>query len=426
MVLQKWYAPRLNNFKLKEYSGQKALDIRISTDPDDIPVPLKFETMRPLFKLVQELYTTAVSANKDPDKIYRSEMFPQIKCKEIPSNSLSPAFAGHISTIRVPKSALYPTGSGVSPHTYLRLFGKHAVNDPIVMFGRTPGLVLDYKIDGKWVKGLPAPADDGTYELVFFVPQCDSKLKSDVKDNNAGKPFGEYLRSREKSDHMDWTDSAKVRIISNIQSRIASKCNDIYKEEDYTPVESTASRLAGLLGRKLGLRTVRKSSGSSGSGSGGGSTYKGNNLEMAFSRPQFVGDKSIEVSFTVKFKNNQRRANIGLYVETATASSFDATTWRNKIETSFPLRIEKIYSCETRGEPTGNVAVPITGECSDSNQIINNQITKIVRNINGFGDTISFSVENNQDRATVSGIVRISSDDKKYSCLLKESSAGGE
>lgn len=426
LAVQKWYAPRLNNFRLKEYSGQKALDIRISSGPDDVPVSLRFENMRPLFQLIQELYTTAVSANKDADNIYKSGLFPQIKCRRIPSNALIPAFAGYISAIRVPKSALYPTGSGVSPHTYLRLFGKHAVNDPIVMFGRTPGLVLDYKIDGKWIKGLHSPADDGTYELVFFVPRCDSILKLDVKDNYAGKPFGEYLRSREKSDHMDWTDSAKVRIIANIQSQIISKCNEIYNEEDCVPVESAASRLSGLLGRKLGLRAMKKTSGGGGGGGGGGSSYKATNLDMTFTRPQFVGSKAIEVTFTLKFKNNRRKANIGLYVETATASSFDATTWRNKIETSFPLRIEKIYLCETNGEPTGNVAVPISGECTDSCPVICNEDTRITMSKNGFGDIVGFSVENYGDRATVSGVARISSADRKYSCLLKEASSGGE
>lgn len=427
LAVQKWYAPRLNNFNLEKYSGQKALDIRISKDPDDYSVPLKFDRMRPLFQLIQELYTTAVSANVSGAERYRSEFFPGIKTQAIPSKSLRPHIAGHIATIRVPKDALYPsTGTGISPHTYLRLFGKHAVNDPITMFARTPGLILDYKIDGKWVKGLHAPSDDGTYELVFFVPRCDSYLVPDINDSNAGKPFGEYLRSREKSDHMDWVDSAKVRIVSNIQGQVVSKCNELFGEEDYEPVESTASRLSGLIGRRLGLRVSSKPSAKGPGGETGETSYKATNLNVSLSSPRFVGNGVIDIAFKLKFKNNRKTATLGLYVETATTSSLDSETWHKKIETDFPLRIEKIYNCETAGEPTGNAVMKIDGECSDVGSGISNSITTVRQVSNSYGERVCFSVDNREERAVVSGVVRISTADKKYSCLLKESAIGSE
>ena len=46
------------------------------------------------------------------------------------------------------------SSSSLEPYTYLRFFGNPAKNDPVVMFARTPSMILDYKIDDKTIMSL--------------------------------------------------------------------------------------------------------------------------------------------------------------------------------------------------------------------------------------------------------------------------------
>jgi hypothetical protein len=74
LAIQKWYAPKLDNKNLKGYSDQKRLVARVNDEP------IRFQDMRPLFQLVQELYTSALSANSKGKQTYLSEKFDGIKC----------------------------------------------------------------------------------------------------------------------------------------------------------------------------------------------------------------------------------------------------------------------------------------------------------------------------------------------------------
>ena len=101
------------------------------------------------------------------------------------------------------------------------------------MFARTPGMVLDYKIDGKWAKGLIKPEDDDEYIVAFYVPNCAVKIKNDkAAGEYAGESFGEYLRKCEKSDHMDWDDKSNLTIVSNLKAQVVAKINSGIKREE--------------------------------------------------------------------------------------------------------------------------------------------------------------------------------------------------
>lgn len=161
LAVQKWYAPRVFNKELKKYSDQKWLAIRVNG------TPITHDNMRPLFRLIQELYTSALSENCHGVEPYKSDLYPFIKCVSIPSQKLVGGSSGHAAYIQVTKDEL-GAGSAIKPYTYLRKFGKSALNDPIVMFARTPGMILDYEIDGKWAKGLNKPEEDDEYIFVFL------------------------------------------------------------------------------------------------------------------------------------------------------------------------------------------------------------------------------------------------------------------
>ena len=412
LAVQKWYAPKIFNKHLADYSKQKWLAVRINGNA------IKDNTMRPFFQLVQELYTSALACNAN--KVYESDKFDCIECVSVPSARVEGQKTGHVAYARIKQTQLSANGSMIKPYTYLRLFSKSPLNDPIVMFARTPGLVLDYKIDGKWAKGLIKPEDDDEYIVAFYVPNCSVKIKNDkAAGEYAGESFGEYLRKCEKSDHMDWDDKANLSIVSNLKAQVVAKINSGIKSEEQSPVEGTVSKLSGKLGRKLlpKINFGKTSSGGSGGSGGTGGGGKSDNLSIEL-MPSIRPD-CVEVKFILTFKNLRKNVNLGLFIETETGV-MDAEAWESNINNNFPVKIDRIESVHTFATNSKNT-LPMVNVCNSQNPCVSNDYTQIkllytesCKNVRGM------SVSNDITNAVVFGTILIRTDDKKYVCTIKE------
>lgn len=414
LAVQKWYAPRVYNKAVKEYAAQKWLAVRVNGNP------ITDANMRPLFRLVQELYTSALSANQGATQPYKSKAFPFIKCVSIPSQKLTGNKAGHAAYIRITKDEMGAGSSSINPYTYLRLFGKTSLNDPIVMFARTPGMILDYKIDDKWAKGLIKPENDDEYIFVFFVPDCKVTLKNDpTAGAYAGKPFGEYLRKSEKSDHMDWLDPSSFTLVANIKNQICNKVNSALRGSSEGPVEGTTSKLSGKLGKRL-LPTTnfgkRTKGGGSGSGSGGGSSV--DSLEFILGEKIYVDD-SIIIDFSAKFCNTKKKAVIGIFVESETGL-MDLSSWQQNIGTMFPIMVDAIWDCKTFAQNSGKELM-LPSDCNTDHKECASDFTKI-RIITGDENegVCGFEIENTITNAVVNGKLVIRTANRKYRCSIKE------
>lgn len=411
LAVQKWYAPKIFNKHLADYSEQKWLAIRINGNA------IKDNTMRPFFQLVQELYISALACNAN--KVYKSDKFDCIECVEVPSARVEGQKTGHVAYARIKQTQLSASGSMIKPYTYLRLFSKSPLNDPIVMFARTPGLVLDYKIDGKWAKGLIKPEDDDEYIIAFYVPNCSVKIKNDkAAGEYAGKSFGEYLRKCEKSDHMDWDDKSNLTIVSNLKAQVVAKINSGIRSEEQSPVEGTASKLSGKLGRKL-LPKINfgktSSGGSGGSGASGGGKADNLSIELI---PTIKSD-CVEVKFILTFKNLRKNVNLGLFIETETGV-MDAEAWESNINNNFPVKIDRIESAHTFATNSKNT-LPMVNVCNSQNPCVSNDYTEIKLLYTESGNNVSgICVSNDITNAVVFGTILIKSDDKKYVCTIKE------
>ncbi|MED9904189.1 MAG: hypothetical protein UFG06_08395 [Lachnospiraceae bacterium] len=412
LAVQKWYAPKIFNKHLAEYCEQKWLAVRINGNA------IKDNTMRPFFQLVQELYISALACNAN--KIYKSDKFDCIECVSVPSARVEGQKTGHVAYARIKQTQLSANGSMIKPYTYLRLFSKSPLNDPIVMFARTPGLVLDYKIDGKWAKGLVKPEDDDEYIVAFYVPNCSVKIKNDkAAGEYAGKSFGEYLRKCEKSDHMDWDDKANLTIVSNLKAQVVAKINSGIKSEEQSPIEGTASKLSGKLGRKLlpKINFGKTSSGGSGGTGGSGGGGKADNLSIELI-PAIRPD-CVEVKFILTFKNLRKNVNLGLFIETETGV-MDAEAWESNISNNFPVKIDRIESAHTCATNSKNT-LPIINVCNSQNPCVRNDYTELKLLYTNSGSNVrGMSVSNDITNAVVFGTLLIKADDKKYVCTIKE------
>ena len=411
LAVQKWYAPKLDNKNLKAYSEQKRLVVRVNDEP------IRFQDMRPLFQLVQELYTSALSANKFGKQTYISEKFDGIKCVQIPSNKIVGEKAGHVATIIIDSSE-FGGGSTIPPKAYLRMFNTLSNNDPIVMFARAAGIVLDYKADEDWTKGMIKPEGENNYLISFFVPDCSLQIKRTYWDSGLEKnDFGEYLRRCEKSDHMDWEDDSKRTIVTNIKSQVVKKINNCYKKQDASELSGAASRLSGKLGRSLfpqiGIRK-KKNGGSGGSGGGSG---KINNFLLELSSSIF-DNNSVSMDFKMTFKNNLKEMIIGVFVESE-VGFVDAKTWASEIGTPFPITVPMISNCQTYAV-NSDKSENFISACSPGCRIIHNSYSQIELVYTEAGDVLGIKIKNDITNAVITGHIVLMSSDKKYCFTLKE------
>ena len=411
LAIEKWYAPRIFNKQLENIPGYKWLGVRVDGKP------IKYNTMRPFFQLCQDLYNTALF--RCYGKEYKSEKFAGIECISIPSQKVEGNKSGYAAYIRIKDSQLSSTGSMIKPYVYLRLFDKSALNDPIVMFTRTPGMILDYKIDGKWAKSLVKPENDDEYIIVFYVPDCTKRLKKDKSIlGYSGQNFEKYLRECEKSDHMEWDDKSNLTIITNIKTQLCSKVNNGLRSENSGPVEGTASKLSGKLGKRL-LPNINfgKTSGKGpggGSGGGGGSSA---NLNVKFV-PIIIPDGMI-IEFDLLFSSSRKSAAFGLFVETETGV-MNAETWENNIGNSFPIHLEEISEITVTSENTGKKCV-FNKNCNQNNKAIENDFSKVELIYTKSGNIISgFQVENDITHARIIGKLVIKTTDRKCVLAIKE------
>ncbi len=425
LSIQKWYAPKIHNRELEKYNNKWLL---VSVDNK----PIRKQDLLPFFKLVQELYNTALAKGNDCD--YSSQEFPEIKTLPISITkyfSIGAIKIGYIAIIKISKSELNLDTNVLSPYDYLGKFeADGGVNEPIVMYARDPGMVIDYAITGAWVKGIIPPDSQEDFFFAFFVPISNKKIKQDFSiPEFAGLTLGEYLRECEASDHMGWNDPVKMQIVQRIQKnaiKLINKHIKAYYIDNNNNVDATASKLSGRLGRSLlprigygkpGNSGGGNGTGGGGSGSGGGfnraggikfdiisRTIKGNLIEMAFSLKLFMPKKTASLSLMVASE----------------AGWIDPSSWTEEIGTEFPLIIKNCYIDSVKTDVINN-PYSIGKNCSEEE----NSISTEILDVNLQAETSSSKYTQIDFKAHVQspqiiGTIEILSYDKKYQFTFRE------
>lgn len=419
----RWYAPKIGNKSLNAFPEHKWLDVRIND------VAIRSKDMNPIFQLAQELYSSALYANANME--YAMDNFcNEIEVVKIPSRRIQGGVAGHAAVARIPFAKLQRLDCPQNPRIYLRLFSFKNENDPIVMFSRTPGLILDYKNAGPWAQKILRSEEEEVYTFVFFAPICDREIKAvdtgkDGLDGLNGLPLGEYLRRCEKSDHMNWEDSTGVNIITNIQGQIASKINAKIKPLSVVSGATASVSLANRLGRRLlpSLKEEKKRGRGGSGGEGGGSTTT-KNLKMTIEPPSFYGDCT-EVPFQLLFSNSRKSASFELFVQDESGATLGAKQWRDLFGTAFPMSISSIEACKSQTDAGRGAIAPFTNDWEEGDAPISNELSSIdVIREEPSGPAIGFTVNNTENNLLVYGALVLASDDRKLACSLAEAKRG--
>ena len=414
LAIQKWYCPKIHNRNLKSYCDDKKwLLVSVNNDP------ITKDELLPFFNLVQELYTTAIAKNYGHD--YQSEHFPGITTHPVNINGyFDGRTTGYVSVIRISKDDLSGEQMALSPYDYVGHFEADGeLNEPIVMYTRDPGMVIEYSITGAWVKNIPAPESASDFLFAFYMPDTRKHIKSDLSVKEfAGKTLGEYLRACEASDHMGWSDPAKMQIVDRIQKNTVNRIVSISSSQTEQKVEATASRLSGKLGRMLLPRVGYTKN--SGGGSGTGGTGAGGKIkDISFETLSQVNNSTeLIIEFLLQFSHAKKNVDVAIIVDSE-GGRIDPTAWQKDIGTPFPANIValQIHSIKS---PIIENGLQMGAACNSSVQEIETEFVKVgIHHAENSTEYSSFTVAANVLNLELRGALKIKARDKKYKFSLR-------
>lgn len=413
LAIQKWYAPKLFNKNLDTYNDYKRLNVRVNG------VSINREKMRFFFRLVQDLYTTALSHNLGGEKFVSLTWGDKITCKEVRvKNYLDNQKTGHVAIARLTLEELNGPGSSIVPHKFLRYFNMD--DEPIVMFSRKLGMIIDYAVSDDWTKSIAPSENKGEIIFAFYLPDSDNKLLTTVP-THSGETLEKYLRSCEKSDHMSWHDDAKMDLVNKIKRNTSNQVNRATSVAQDVAPEGTTSRLAVKLGRtllpQLGYGRPAKKGVSGGGESGGGSGSSSANLLFSVLGYSTAGNTML-LEFEVVFKNAKRHADIAIFVESE-SGLLSAETWEQDIQTRFPISIASVTSLVITSGNQGQVICmndlfPGIEDISESDYA-NIRISKS----DSFNTPCKITIDTTINNAKITGTIAITTTDKKYCCSVR-------
>lgn len=411
LAIERWYAPKIHNRELQNFCNKKWLMVSVNN------VFIKKQDMLPVFQLVQELYLTSIA--KTYSNEYKSQLFPDIKC--LPVNIMgyfTGKTSGYVSMIRINKSDLNGTQNLLSPYDFIGKFeADGGLNEPIVMYARDPGMVIEYAVTGPWVKNITPPDSPDEFIFAFFFPDTEKQLRADLPvEEFAGVKLGEYLRECEASDHMGWNDPVKMQIVQRIQRNTVNQITGQLKKVDDIKIDATASKLSNRLGKNLLPRVgYGKNTSSNGGSGGGGSGTKIANISLELSS-QTIFNNEVDMDFTLKLMHGKKKARISLLIASE-GGWIDPESWKEDIGTDFPVVFSE---CFLSGITTS------VSECNGINQSCTNDTPLRLEEAD---ITLSKLENSNQPTSvdfisyvlnpTFTGKLRIKAFDKKYRFSFK-------
>lgn len=349
-AIQKWYAPIINNFELRKY-GRKFLNAYVNGDDEMI----RKDDMYPIFKLVQELYTTAYA--KLVKQQYNS-MYP-IVCKESEGSFRQHLYKlGYVAFSKIQLKDLQGEELLLPPNVYMNVSDTD-YNGSITLYTRDLGMVLNY--DETWVNSKEFSVSPEELLVAFFVPNTSTEIDFGGEDVN----LGAYLRVREEADHMKWDDDPaimKVKCVKQIKNSVDTAVRKHFNPESFEVYEeSDLSEFAGILGEKLFPREKKMpKGGSGGGGSGGGTGRSEKGFTFFASNSQITPEGRIKVSYELELKEN---TTVAVKTKVSSAVAIDAEKWKEKIGTAYPIKVMNLVIDTKAAEAEINV-------CEENSEVI--------------------------------------------------------
>ena len=217
IAAQRWYAPRLNNtlYRQGAYLKMKINDEGIS-----------FNSMEPIFQVIQSLYNRACYIDKD-------DILSSLEEKKVESikvtKYLNDQNIGVLAFAKVNREILKMNAPNNKPEPFIYFNNEirdTEVNKPTICFTRKPAMIVSYENVGAWVSNIP-PSSKDEYIIGIFVLNSLNQFK----ENSPVPNVEEYIRKSEMADHASWTDWSEGNFNPRFVSKIQTKVNKIISRE---------------------------------------------------------------------------------------------------------------------------------------------------------------------------------------------------
>lgn len=414
LAIQKWYAPKIHNRELSNIPGCDKKWLRVIVDNK----PIRKQELLPFFDLVQELYTTGLAKTYERD--YVSKRYPSIETYPINiRNYLDKGMtAGYISMIKITKAELQAAHSTLSPYDYIGRFeADGGLNEPIMMYARDPGMVIEYAITGPWVKNIAPPDNQEDYLFAFFVPDTKKRIKPDLGvQAYAGKELGEYLRECEASDHMGWNDPVTMQIVKRIQANSINQINKRMHPTIESTEDASVSKLANRVGRCL-LPRIGYGKKPGGGGTGAGNGTKIHNVKFSLTSQTIEGN-DVVMDYAIQLSHDKKDVSLSLLVASE-AGWINAENWEKEIGTAFPVSILNCY-VDLVQNSVADYSYDIKQTCSEkAPEIETNEIDALLKAEATNSDMTCVRFQTHVLNPEITGTIRVHSLDKKYQFNFK-------
>lgn len=405
VAVQRWYAPRISNreYKYGAYLRPSINGKKIATD-----------RMLPLYRIVRELYITAITG-KETD--YLSDMNLSVYQQSIDLRKvLEKQSAGTLVCIKLSREQLgmNPPDNNKSPYqqiTNTEVISENG-NSPIIMYTRRPGMIVGYDFSGAWTHSMPRTLDN-EYVIGIFVLNSDNMLS--FTDKKHSMSLDEYIRQGEKADHASWNDhnifGYNERIVLKIQKNVIRKVSAQYKEQPRETVEKRPTGLSQALAdillptNNFGKKPTNTGSAESTGAGAGTSRSSGKTSFEIIGNPSYSGQDVIyEYEITCK-----GQACILKLVLNTEQKDLTADKWEDEDETdkAFPISILDFSLTESRASNstvTSTHTLSVNGATSDADYSL-----EIVRS-DRYNIPYAIKVKATNPRTVFKGKVRVHSD----------------
>ena len=394
---QRWYPTRCNNTS----QNIKGIDAYINGKL------IEKNRMRPLFKVVQDLYSISCG-----DNIISKYEINIENINYIVSPPFNSKLAGRFFYTLLDDDELEMTPPNNEPSPYTAATNERDYDNKkmLICFCRRPGMILKYDNDGDWAGALSSP-DPNKYLIGLFVPNSDNSGEI----NGIRFTIDDYLRASESAEHNNWrdiseytiyetgkkVDCSKVKLVSLIHRRIKSifdqlKTPDVIEETTFVG-SSLNRKLASLFlpkkgfgnnatpGKELPTKTPKPPT-------------TNRKARVEFSSIKIVDDCFIK-EFIITFNKNVKTCSIEFKVSTEN-SEVPLNEWE-KISI-IPFTINSIYVEEIIMKNNCEILInsELTNEYSDP-YFNYKELVSDLNNLYGF-----ILSTNNDEVSTIKGVIK--------------------
>lgn len=241
MAVQRWYIPRLFNPHYEEVIGKSVLECSIDSN---LIIPQV--NTEPVFEIFQDLYNASLKKESKDEGITVEDIYLGSNAMKDKKNPVGTVAFKEVNKEELMMGAPHNKKSAMEFLGYRDSEVNEKHNYKIMAYSRSPGMIVEYDIDGEWFPKEIIQKEDHLL-CAFFVPNSTGEL-SRIFEERGLKNLEAYLRSTENADHANWTDEDGFTLVKRTKNYTSRAIMQKYQTGEDKANNSATSALSRKFG----------------------------------------------------------------------------------------------------------------------------------------------------------------------------------